>query len=81
MHVLEDVLWSRYNVQSGGKRVNVILDTALFVSGSKAGRGVGRGRGRGGVKAAKVHTVYTAPLTKACWTASVEVRGFHCSRN
>ena len=47
--MLEDVLWSRYNVQSGGKRVNVILGTALFVSGSKAERGVGRGGGRGGI--------------------------------
>ena len=46
--VLEDALRSRYNVQSGGKKGKTIPDSALFVSGSKAGRGVGRGRGRGG---------------------------------
>ena len=45
--VLEDALRSRYNVRSCGKKENSILDTALFVSGSKPGRGVGRGEGQG----------------------------------
>ena len=45
--VLEDALQSRYNVQSGGKKGRTISNSALFVSGSKAGRGVGRGGGRG----------------------------------
>ena len=46
--MLEDTLRSRYNVQSGGKKGKTIPDSALFVSGSKAGRGVGRGGSRGG---------------------------------
>ena len=43
----DDALRSRHYVQSGGKKGSTISDTALFVSGSKAGRGVGRGGGRG----------------------------------
>ncbi|CAN0461897.1 unnamed protein product, partial [Ascophyllum nodosum] len=46
--VSEDALGSRYNVQSGGKKGRTIPDSALFVSSSKAGRGVGRGGSRGG---------------------------------
>ena len=46
--VLEDALRSRFDVQPGGKKGRTIPDCALFVSGSKAGRGVGRGGGRGG---------------------------------
>ena len=45
--VLGDALRSRYNIQSGGKKGRTISETALFVSGSQAGRGVGRGGGRG----------------------------------
>ena len=45
--VLEYALRSWYNVQSSGKKGKAIPDYALFVSGSKAGRGVGRGRGHG----------------------------------
>ena len=41
--VPKDALRSRYSVQSDGKRGNEIQDAALFVSGSKAGRGIGRG--------------------------------------
>ena len=52
--VLEDALRSRYNIQSGGKKRRTISDTALFVSGSKAGRGVGRGGGRGGTNKGKL---------------------------
>ena len=46
--VLEDALRSRYNTQSGGEKGRTIQDSALLVSGPKAGRGVGRGGGRGG---------------------------------
>ena len=46
--VLKDALRSRYNVRSGGKKGKTIPESALFVSGSKAGRGFGRGGGRGG---------------------------------
>ena len=52
--VLEDALRSRFNVQSGGKKRNTIPDSALFVSGSKAGRRVGRGGGRGGTYKGKL---------------------------
>ena len=52
--VLEGALRSRYNVQSGGKKGRTISNSALFVSGSKAGRGVGRGRGRGGTYKGKL---------------------------
>ena len=52
--VLEDALRSRYNVQSGEKKGKTIPDSALFVSGSKAGRGVGRGGGRGGTYKGKL---------------------------
>ena len=52
--VLEDALRSRYNVQSGGKKRKTIPDSALFVSGSKTGRGVGRGGGRGGTYKGKL---------------------------
>ena len=52
--VLEDTLRSRYNVQSGGKYEKIIPDSALFVSGSKAERGVGRGGGRGGTYEGKL---------------------------
>ena len=52
--VLEDALRSRYKVQSGGKRRRAIPDSALFMSGSKAGRGVGRGEGRGGTNKGKL---------------------------
>ena len=52
--VLEDALRSRYNVQSGVKKGKTIPDTVLFVSGSKAGRGVGRGGGRGGTNKGKL---------------------------
>ena len=52
--VLKDALQRRYNVQSGGKMGETIPDSALFVSGSKAGRGVGRGRGRGGTYEGKL---------------------------
>ena len=52
--VLEDALRSRYNVQSGGKRGRAIPDSALFMSGLKAGRGVGRGGGRGGTNKGKL---------------------------
>ena len=65
--VLENALWSRYNVQSGGKKGRTILDSALFVSGSRAGRGVGRVGGSGGTN-------------MASWTEGVEVRGFHRRR-
>ena len=41
--VLEDALRSRYNVQSRRKKRRAIIDPTLFVSGSKAGRGVDRG--------------------------------------
>ena len=52
--MLEDALRSRYNVQSGGKKGKTIPDSALFVSGSKAGRGVGRGGGCGGTYKGKL---------------------------
>ena len=52
--VLENTLSSRYNVQSGGKKGRTVLDSALFVSGSKAGLGVGHGRGRGGTNKGKL---------------------------
>ena len=52
--VLEDTLRSRYNVHSGGKKRRTIPDSALFVSGSKAGRGVSRGEGRGGTNKGKL---------------------------
>ena len=52
--LLEDALRSRYNVQPGGKKGKTIPDSALFVSGSKAGRGVGRGGGRGGTYKSKL---------------------------
>ena len=52
--MLEDALQSRYDVQSGGKKGTTIPDSALFVSGSKAGRGVGRGGGRGGTNKVKL---------------------------
>ena len=51
--VLEYALRSRYNVQSGGGEGRTILDTALFVSGLKAGRGLGRGGGRAGTNKGK----------------------------
>ena len=52
--LLEDALRSRYNVQSDGKKGRTIPDSALFVSGSKARRGVGRGGGRGGTNKGKL---------------------------
>ena len=52
--MLEDALRSKYNVESGGKKGRMILDTALFVSGSKAGRGAGRGGGRTGTNKGKL---------------------------
>ena len=52
--VLEDALRSRYNVQSGGKKGRTIPDSALFVSSSKAGRGVGRGGSRRGTNKGKL---------------------------
>ncbi|CAN0250735.1 unnamed protein product, partial [Ascophyllum nodosum] len=52
--VLEDALRSRYNAQSGGKKGKTIPDSALFVSGSKTGRGVGRGGGLGGTYKSKL---------------------------
>ena len=52
--VLEDALRSRYNVQSDGKKGKTISDTALFVSGSKTGRGVSGGRGRDGTNKGKL---------------------------
>ena len=52
--VLEDARRRRYNVQSGAGKGRTISDTALFVSGSKAGRGVGRGGGRGGSNKGKL---------------------------
>ena len=52
--VLEDALQSRYNVQSVGKKGGAILDSALSVSSSKAGRGVGRGGSRGGTNKGKL---------------------------
>ena len=54
--VLEDALRSRYNVQPGEGKEGMILDTALFVSGSKVGRGVGRGGGRAGTNKGKLDT-------------------------
>ena len=48
--VLEDALRSRYNVQSGRKKGRMVSDTALFICGSKAGRGIGCGGDRGGTK-------------------------------
>ena len=55
--VLEDALWSRYIVQSGGKKGRMIPHSELFVSGSKAGRGVGRGGGRGGTNNGKLDSM------------------------
>ena len=52
--MLEDALRSRYNVQSGGGKGRTISDSALFVSGSKAGRGVGRRGDRGGTNKGKL---------------------------
>ena len=52
--ILEDALRSTCNVQSGGKKGRTISDTAFFVFGSKAGRGVGRGGGRGGTNKGKL---------------------------
>ena len=52
--VLEDALRSRHNVPSDGEKGRTISDTALFVSGSKAGRGVGRGGGCGGTNKGKL---------------------------
>ena len=52
--MLEDALRSRYNVQSGVKGGRAIPDSELFMSGSKAGRGVGRGGGRGGTNKGKL---------------------------
>ena len=52
--LLENALRSWYNVRSGGKKARTIPDSALFVSGSKAGRGVGRGGGRGGTNKGKL---------------------------
>ena len=52
--MLEDVLRSRYNVQSDGKKGRTTPDYALFVSGLKAGRGDGRGGGRGGTNKGKL---------------------------
>ena len=53
--VLEGAVRSRYNVQSGGKKGRAIIpDSTLFVSGSKAGRGVGRGGGHGGTNKGKL---------------------------
>ena len=52
--VLEDALRSRYNVQSSGKRGKTMLGAALFVSGSKVGRGVGFGGGHGGTNKGKL---------------------------
>ena len=66
--VLQGALRSRYNVPSGGKKGRTLSNTALFMSGSKAGRGVGRGRGRGGTN------------KKGKPTAGVEVRDFHRRR-
>ena len=51
---LEDALRSSYNVQSGGKKGRTIPDSALFVSGSKAGRRVGRGGSHGGTNKGKL---------------------------
>ena len=52
--MLEDALRTRYSVQSDGKKGRNIPDSALFVSGSKAGREVCRGGGRGGTKKGKL---------------------------
>ena len=52
--VLENALQSRYSVQSGGKKGRTIPDSALFVSGSKAGRGIGRGRSHVGTNEGKL---------------------------
>ena len=52
--VLENALRSRYNVQSGGEKGRTIPDSAIFVSGSKAGRRVGRGGGRGATNKGKL---------------------------
>ena len=52
--MLEDALRSKYKAESGGKKGRMILDTALFVSGSKAGRGAGRGGGRTGTNKGKL---------------------------
>ena len=52
--VLEDALRSRYNVQSGEKKGKTVPDSAMFVSGSKAGRRLGRGGGRGGTNKVKL---------------------------
>ena len=52
--MLEDALRRRYNVQSGGKKRTTIPDSALFVSDSKAGRGVGHRGGRGETNKSKL---------------------------
>ena len=52
--MLKGALRRRYKVQSGGKKGRTIPDSALFVSGSKAGRGVGRGGSRGGTNKGKL---------------------------
>ena len=52
--MLGDALRSRYNVQSGGKKGSTSPDSAFFVSGSNAGRGVGCGGGRGGTNKGKL---------------------------
>ena len=54
--VLEDALWSRYNIQSGGTKGKTIPDSGSFVSGSEAGRGVGGGGGRGGTSKGKLYS-------------------------
>ena len=65
--VLEDPLRSRYNVQSGGKRGRLfrILDCSCLAR-------------RLDEELAAVEVV--EELTKASWTAKVEVRGFHRRR-
>ena len=54
--VLEDALWRKYCAQSGGNIAKAILDPALFVSGSKAGRGSGRGGGHAGTNKGKLNS-------------------------
>ena len=55
--MLEHALRSRYNVRSGEKKGRTIPDSALFVSGSEAGRGVGCGGGRGGTNKGRLDSI------------------------
>ena len=52
--MLEHALRSKYNIQSSGKNTRMILDSALFVSGSKTGRGIGRSGGCAGSNKGKL---------------------------